>query len=501
MSGVGLGDEDFFVGEGEGVGGYLAEDGVGALAELGGGDEEAGSPFGGDVDGDFGGQAALAGAGEACSVEEGGEAYAAFDGAGGVFFFELGALGVVIGLFEGSGEERLHVYGVGEELACGRAVAGGEEVAAAELFWGEAYNFGDLVHVALEGEDALRGAEAAEGSVGRDVGGHRFGADGEVRPVVGAGGVDRSAGEDDGGEGCVGPAVDGEVDLAGEEFAVFADGGAVAGAGGVALGGCGHVLGAVVADFYGVAGLHGEQGGVAADDGGEVFFAAEGSAGFGLDDAAFFGWKVEHEGEGVDEVEGALHGAADRDSGFGIVFGYDSVIFDVELLLCSGAVLAFDDEVGLLPDLVGDGLPVLLHQVGFEGVVFAPDDLFLLLGFFDGVDGGQHFVGDVDGGYGGGEGGFVWVGEEEDGFGVVVDVSGGEAGVVFGEVDNGVLAGDVGGGDDGVFVPGEGWVEFDGGDAAAWDGAADGGSVPHAGEGDVVDVLGAAQNFSRALFA
>ncbi len=147
------------------------------------------------------------------------------------------------------------------------------------------------------------------------------------------------------------------------------------------------------------------------------------------------------------------------------------------------------------------GCLVLLHQVRLEGVVFAPDDLFVLLGVFDGVDGGQLFVGDVDGGYGGGEDGVVGVGEEEDGFGVVVDVGGGEAGVVFGEVDDGVFAGDVGGGDDGELVPGDGGVEGDGGDAAAGDGAADGGSVPHAGEGDVVDVLGAAQNFSRALFA
>ena len=203
----------------------------------------------------------------------------------------------------------------------------------------------------------------------------------------------------------------------------------------------------------------------------------------------------------MDEVEGALHGAADGDSGFGIVFGYDSVVLYIELLLCSGAVLAFDDEVGLLPDLVGDRLLILLHEIRFEGVVFAPNDLLLLLGVFDGVDGGEHFVVDVDSGYGGGECGFVGVGEEEDGFGVVVDVSGGEAGVVFGEVDDGVFAGDIGGGDDGVLVPGNGGVEFDGGDAAARDGAADGGSVPHAGEGDVVDVLGPAENLCCAFFA
>ncbi len=88
-----------------------------------------------------------------------------------------------------------------------------------------------------------------------------------------------------------------------------------------------------------------------ADDGGEVFFAAEGSAGFGLDDAALFFGEVEDELERVDEVVGALHGAADGDGsrravGVRIGFGDDAVVFDVELLLCAGAVLAFDDEVG-----------------------------------------------------------------------------------------------------------------------------------------------------------
>ena len=63
--GVGLGDEDLFVGEAEGLGGDLAEDGVGALAELGGGDEDARLAFGGEFDFDEGVEAALAGAGEA----------------------------------------------------------------------------------------------------------------------------------------------------------------------------------------------------------------------------------------------------------------------------------------------------------------------------------------------------------------------------------------------------------------------------------------------------
>ena len=100
---------------------------------------------------------------------------------GGVFAVELVAFGVVAGLCEGASEQVLHVDLIFEELAGRGAAAGGEEVAAAEFFGGEADDLGDLVHVALEGEEALRCAEAAEGSVGRDVGGHGFGADRDVR--------------------------------------------------------------------------------------------------------------------------------------------------------------------------------------------------------------------------------------------------------------------------------------------------------------------------------
>src|SRR5271168_166032 len=251
----------------------------------------------------------------------------------------------------------------------------------------------------------------------------------------------------------------------------------MASAAGMAFRGGGHVLGAVVADLDGVAGLHGEQSGVAADDRREVLFAAEGTACLGLDDAALFGGEVEDEFKGMDQVERTLHGASYCHSVFGRIFGDHAVIFDVELLLGAGAVLAFDDVVGGLPDLVGDGRLVLLHQVGLEGVglfAFAPDDLFFFFRVFNGVDGREFFVGDVDGGDGGGEYGAVGVGEEEDGLFRVVDVGGGEAGVVLGEVDNGVFAGDVGGGDDGELVPRDSGVKGDGGDAAAWDGAADG---------------------------
>ncbi len=152
---------------------------------------------------------------------------------------------------------------------------------------------------------------------------------------------------------------------------------------------------------------------MAADDAGEVFLATEGTAGFGLDDSALFGGEVEDQLQGVDQVEGALHRAPYRHSFFCVVFCDHSVVFDVELFLGTGSVLAFDDEVGLFPYLVRNGGPVLLHQEGLEGVggfAFSPDDLFFLLGLLDGVDGRELFVGDVDGGDGGWEDGSVGVG-------------------------------------------------------------------------------------------
>ncbi len=125
--------------------------------------------------------------------------------------------------------------------------------------------------------------------MGRNVGGHRLGSDGKVWPVVRAGRVDGSAGEDNSRERGVGAAVDGNFDLAGEKFAIARDCGTVAGARWMSLCSGDQVFGAIVADFDGVARLHREEGCMGADDAGKVFLAAKSSAGLGLDDAALFG--------------------------------------------------------------------------------------------------------------------------------------------------------------------------------------------------------------------
>jgi len=91
--------------------------------------------------------------------------------------------------------------------------------------------------------------------------------------------------------------------------------------------------------------------------------------------------------------------------------------------------------------------------------------------------------------------------EQENRFGYVIDMRRYEARMVFGEMDDGVLTGDIGRSDNGELFPWNGWVEGDGCDAPARNRAADRGSKPHAWQFDVVNVLGAAQNFRRALFA
>src|ERR1700744_5942113 len=87
---VRLCDAYVFVAQAESLRGDLTEDGVGSLAELGRGDQDSrASGLQLDVEGKFGGEATLTGAGEACAVKERCKANALFYDAGCVFFFEL----------------------------------------------------------------------------------------------------------------------------------------------------------------------------------------------------------------------------------------------------------------------------------------------------------------------------------------------------------------------------------------------------------------------------
>ena len=137
----------------------------------------------------------------------------------------------------------------------------------------EAERLGHAVHLHLGREDGLRRAEAAEGAVGRRVRHHDAAVDADVLAAVGPGRVEAAPREHDRAQRAVGAAVEEDVDLHRGDAAVARDAGAVADDRGVALGGGGHVLEAVVDELDRPARLQREERGVAGDDRGVVLLA------------------------------------------------------------------------------------------------------------------------------------------------------------------------------------------------------------------------------------
>ena len=97
-------------------------------------------------------------------------------------------------------------------------------------------------------------------------------------------------------------------------------------------------------------------------------------------------------------------------------------------------------------------------------------------------DARQFVVVDVDVFESGEQRGFFRMREKQDRLFWVIDCVRGEAGVIPGEMHDGVFAGDVGGTDDGVLGPIDVWREGDAADSATSNGGTHGCAVPHAGE-------------------
>ncbi len=95
-----------------------------------------------------------------------------------------------------------------------------DEIPAAQFVWRESDGFGDAVEMALQRKNALRSAEAAKRAVRRSVCGDGAAANAHVRAIVGTGGVDGAARKHDRRKSRVGAAVDREIDVHGEKFAV-----------------------------------------------------------------------------------------------------------------------------------------------------------------------------------------------------------------------------------------------------------------------------------------
>ena len=84
---------------------------------------------------------------------------------------KLRAPGVVVALLKRAIEQLIHDHRLAHQLFGGGGVAGVQKVSAPQFERIDAEGGGDLVHVALEGEDGLRRAEAAKRAVGNIVGG------------------------------------------------------------------------------------------------------------------------------------------------------------------------------------------------------------------------------------------------------------------------------------------------------------------------------------------
>ena len=112
-------------------------------------------------------------------------------------------------------QQRPHVDRFLDGLPDGERVARPDEVAAAEFLRREPHGRRHPVHVALEREQTLGRAEAAERAVRRHVGGDRAAADADVRARVRPPGVNRPAREHDRRQRAVRAAVDREVDVHG----------------------------------------------------------------------------------------------------------------------------------------------------------------------------------------------------------------------------------------------------------------------------------------------
>ena len=148
----------------------------------------------------------------------------------------------------------------------------------------------------------------------------------------------------------------------------------------MALRGSYQIFRAIVNELHRTSGFPGQQRGVTGDHRRIFFLAAEASTGFRLNDSDLLRRQRKQLQQGFVDVVGALHGAPNRDAIFGIGDCDSTVGFDVELLLSSGGIFAFDDVSRRRPCFID---AAFLDQERFENVVVTPYDLFSRQRFFE----------------------------------------------------------------------------------------------------------------------
>ncbi len=309
-----------------------------------------------------------------------------------------------------------------------------------------------------------------------------------VRHVVRAAGMDGRPAQDDRRQRAVGAAVEDQVDLLGHDPAVAHGARAVPDDGRVPLGGGGQVLMAVVDHAHRSVDAPGEQGGMDGDERGVLLLAAESAAGLGLDDDRPAAVERERALERLVHVVRALqrpgHGHAAvlaRDGDHGLVL-------DVELLLVTDPVGAFDDDLRL-----GEaGLQIALgHRV-----------LGKDLGRGQRVEDGLQTLGPrVDASPRLAQRLAVGRRQQRQRLGLVPDGPSDrdEDGLVVADEADDVVAGDVLGGHDDDARPVEVGIEVEAVEPRMRVGGADGGAIPGAREDEVVGISGQTGQLLRPL--
>ncbi len=246
----------------------------------------------------------------------------------------------IVRSFGGLTQHLVGGHAFAQDLAEGGRVALPVGPALAQLRGRDVQLIGDAGHLQLVGEADLRGAEPAEGAVGRRVGGHDAALDMDVGAVIRAARVEHAAREDDGAERAVRAAVHDDLDVLGDEPSIGRHAGAITHDGRVPLGGRGDVLVAVVDHAHRLADALSEERGVDGHDRGVVLLAAEAAARLGLGDDRLLVGKAERALERGVDVVGTLHRAGDPDPAVRPRLGDHGLVLDVELLLVADAVLA-----------------------------------------------------------------------------------------------------------------------------------------------------------------
>ena len=128
---------------------------------------------------------------------------------------------MIAGKLQGAVEKFAQINFFADHLLGGGGLPRFQEIPASNLMGRKADDLRDTVHVPLHGEQTLRRSEAAKRPVRRGIGGECLGTDANARPVVRSASVNGPARQHHGREGCIGSAINGEIDFPAQYLSVL----------------------------------------------------------------------------------------------------------------------------------------------------------------------------------------------------------------------------------------------------------------------------------------